>query len=205
MARQRQCAGTPTRPALEGALTYAHSIKTSMPSGSKVAVVLVTDGLPAGCGDTEAVAMVARASATDIPTYVIGVGAGRALMNLQTMAAAGGTSAPFLIDVKDPMQITGDFEKTLERVRGAAASCAFAIPAAPDGMELDPNAVNVSVSGSALSYSKDCQGGTGWHYDDADHPGTVELCPASCGAAKASTTGKIDVVFGCATRGGVTK
>src|SRR4029079_19289585 len=44
---------TPMGPALEGALTHAHDYKLAHP-GVEVAVVLVTDGVPNGCGTTTA-------------------------------------------------------------------------------------------------------------------------------------------------------
>ena len=55
----------------------------------------------------------------------------------------------------------------------------------------------------ALSYNKDCTGGTGWHYDNLAAPANIELCKATCDAVKATAGGKVSIAFGCATKGGV--
>ena len=130
--------------------------------------------------------------------------------NLNEIAAAGGTEKALIVDTTDPAQIGPDFEKTLDLIRGQALSCDLSLPAPPAGKVLDIDAVNVILTdaaggSSAIPYSKDCASGTGWHYDDVTHPAQVQLCTASCDAAKARTSGKVQVVFGCATEGGVVK
>src|SRR5262249_14117619 len=66
--------GTPTLPALQGAIQYAGTVQQQNPA-AKVAVVLVTDGEPNDCNSTvQAVSNAAAAVAATIPTYVIGVG-----------------------------------------------------------------------------------------------------------------------------------
>ena len=41
--------GTPTLPALQGAIQYAQQVKAGITNGEKVVIVLVTDGDPNGC------------------------------------------------------------------------------------------------------------------------------------------------------------
>jgi uncharacterized protein YegL len=201
--------GTPTLPALQGALGYAKQLQSGFTHGERVAVVLVTDGDPNDCGSSAAnVGQEASKTASTIPTYVIGVGS--SLSNLNTIAKGGGTSAALLVDTSKPQQITADFIKAVSQIRSAALTCEYKIPAAPAGQTLDPNKVNVVYTpggGAAqtLSYNKDCTGnGQGWRYDDASAPTKIEVCAASCDGLKGGA-GRVDVVLGCATQGGVTR
>lgn len=88
-------------------------------------------------------------------------------------------------------------------------SCELSIPEPQDG-ELDPAAVNVQLVSSGVptplykvSGAAACGPDGGWYYDDDASPTKVLLCPASCDAAQAAVgpgkTGKIEVLFGCAT------
>jgi hypothetical protein len=64
---------TPTRQAVEGVTASLLPLKTQHPD-AKIALVVVTDGLPAGCGDIAGVnTAVTAALAQGFPTYVIGV------------------------------------------------------------------------------------------------------------------------------------
>src|SRR5262249_14409583 len=92
--------GTPTLPALTGALTYAAQVAKANPD-EKTVVVLVTDGEPGmvvngqiapGCTNNDishvaAAAQTAVKATPSIPTYVIGVG--QQLTSLNQIAAAG--------------------------------------------------------------------------------------------------------------------
>jgi hypothetical protein len=208
--------GTPTVPALAGALSYAEGIAASRP-GEKVAVVLVTDGEPGfwndssksvepGCADNTiagAQALAARASAQGIAVYVVGVGP--ALGNLNAIASAGGTAAAQMIDVSDPTQTKAKFLTSLNAIRKQTLSCTFSIPPAPDGRALDYNAVNVVVTDAAgtqkvLGYSKTCADPRGWHYDDPQAPKHVELCQDACTSAQAAESAKLELAFGCKTQ-----
>ncbi len=198
---------TPSLPSLKGAIDFAKATAAAKP-GEKVAVVLVTDGDPNGCGSSvKNVSDEAATVAATIPTYVIGVGSD--LSNLNAMAVGGGTGAAILITVGDPNKTKADLEAALNKIRGATASCSFAMPKPPAGQVLDVNAVNVQFTSSAgpqtLAYNKDCTGGAGWHYDNANAPTQIDLCPATCDAVKATTGGKVSIAFGCATLGGVIK
>jgi len=216
--REHPGGGTPTLPALRGAIAYAKKVATER--SEKAAVVLVTDGEPGfgidgvfqpGCdGNTiDAVADAARAAMNgtpSVPTHVIGVGP--ALSNLDAVAAAGGTGKAYMIDVSDPASTKQKLLDALRAIRGEHVSCDLAMPPAPNGMELNANAVNVVFTNGAgketvLTYSKDCKDGSGWHYDDPQSPKRIQLCTSTCGGAQSDKAGRLDVAFGCFTKGGV--
>ncbi|AKV02424.1 hypothetical protein AKJ09_09087 [Labilithrix luteola] len=199
--------GTPTRPALEGAISYAQSVAAGQGKDGKVAIVLVTDGEPAGCdkNDVKDVQNLAATVSSTIPTYVIGVG--DSLAKLDDIAAGGGTGSALIVSTSNPAQIQADFAKAIEKIKGEALSCDYTMPPPPSGAAFDKSKVNVQYTPeggtpSTLGYNQDCTGGTGWKYDDPNNPTTVSLCAASCDATKGKG-GKVDIVFGCATQTGV--
>jgi hypothetical protein len=209
--------GTPTLPALNGALEYAKGIAQQRPS-EKTVVVLVTDGEPGfgingqfvpGCpnNDIAHVAALAKSyyqGSPSVPTYVIGVGP--ALNNLNTIAAAGGTKQAYMVSVGDPNATKSTFLTALGSIRQLEMACDFALPPPPAGKELNEEGVNVvykDASGqeTVLSYNSDCQGGAGWHYDNLASPSRVMLCPNSCNQARSDGLGKLTLAFGCITKG----
>ena len=90
---------------------------------------------------------------------------------------------------------------------GARVSCEYAIPALPGGATLNTDEVNVALIGDGgastllpqVPSAEDCEGREAWAYDDPQSPSRVTLCPAACQKAQGSTTGGIDVRFGCGT------
>jgi hypothetical protein len=95
-----------------------------------------------------------------------------------------------------------------EVVGGAALSCEFTIPPPPDGMEFDPDEVNLEFNdgmGGILPIGRvdsaaDCPNVVdGWHYDDPTNPTMIVMCPQTCERIQASENGTIDIAFGCAT------
>jgi hypothetical protein len=199
---------TPTRPALEGAISYAQKVATGQGKDGKVAIVLVTDGIPEGCSNNSIsnVKALAAGVAATIPTYVIGVG--KELASLNDIAVGGGTKSAFIINVNNPAQIQADFTKAIDQIKASALTCDYKIPAAPAGETFDRSKVNVQhvTSGATdtLSYNQACTGGTGWQYDDANNPTRILLCDGSCDGVKAKA-GKVDILFGCATQTGPVK
>jgi len=198
--------GTPTVPALSGAVAYAQSVAQSNP-GDKVAIVLVTDGEPNDCNsDVNGVANVAAGVASTIPTFVIGVGN---TGNLDAIAAAGGTGKATIVSTNNPQQTAQDFQTALNAIRGLTLACEYQIPAPPNGETFDESKVNVVYTPTnggpqTLTYNQDCTGGTGWHYDDPKNPQKIELCTNTCNSVQMAS-GKIDIVFGCATNGVIPK
>jgi Mg-chelatase subunit ChlD len=202
--------GTPTYQAMQGAISYAQQTAAGQGADGKVAIVLVTDGLPdAQCNNTsipDVQSLVFGVSAT-IPTYVIGVG--DALTNLDQIASSGGTKNALIVSTTDPSKIQADFTKAINQIKASALTCDYKIPAAPAGETFDRSKVNVqhTPTGGApdtFTYNQACTGGTGWKYDDANNPTRILLCDASCDGVK-STDGKVDILFGCATQTGPVK
>jgi hypothetical protein len=207
--------GTPTLPALAGAIAYASGVANAQPT-TKTVVVLVTDGEPGyringqnvtGCVNNDIAHVTALAKSAfegtpPIPTYVIGVGP--SLDHLNAIAAAGGTNQAIMVSVDDPNQTNVRFEGALNAVRAATLSCDFPLPQPPDGSTLDVNAVNVVFSPASgenqlIGYNVDCAGGTGWRYDNPSAPARMMLCPTTCRMAQADRSAALRIEFGCQT------
>lgn len=195
---------TPTVAALRGAIDYAMTIQAAAPTEA-VAVVIVTDGLPAGCSDGGDVGPSAQAAAGalvgGIPTYVVGVGA--ALENLNQVATAGGTKQAFFVGT-DPAKTQQELAAAVSTIRVSATPCDYAIPPPPANEKLDPTKVNVQytptgAAATEIGYDATCVTNTGWRYDDASNPKRIVACPATCAQMK-SQSGRVDIVLGCATR-----
>jgi hypothetical protein len=194
--------GTPTLPALQGAIAYAQQSQGINP-GSKVAVVLVTDGDPNDCNSTVTdVSAAAQAVASTIPTYVIGIGS---VASLNAIAAAGGTGQAFVVSTSNPAQTATDLETALAAIKGNTLGCEYKVPTAPTGQNVDYTKVNViytpaSGAPETLSYNATCSGnGQGWHYDNPTTPTKIEICAASCTPIEADKGGKISIELGCDT------
>jgi len=200
--------GTPTRPALEGALQYVDQWATQHPE-RKPLLVLATDGEPSGCGsntpqDIADLAAHALAGPHAIRTFVIGVG--RSLVSMNLVAKAGGTDHAFLVDTGG--DVAKEFADALDQIRGAASSCDFSIPSASStGEVIDPLKVNVSYTSSGSSSPTavpktfkgdpaNCDAAGGWYYDNPAAPTMIKLCDASCRSLSGSA---IQVAFGCDT------
>jgi hypothetical protein len=199
--------GTPTRPALEGAVQYATSWAQS--SGRKTVIVLATDGDPTGCmqnapQDVANVAANALASAQHLQTFVVGVGS--SLTSLNLIAQSGGTGTAILVDTGGNLgQAIGD---ALRQIRGQALPCDFAIPARSSSQALvDPHQVNVRYTRMGASTSvivpmtfngdpANCGAAGGWYYDNPAAPTTIKLCDTTC---QSLMGGRIEVEFGCKT------
>lgn len=200
---------TPTRYALEGTMAYATQVQSQLAGKGKVVVVVATDGYPEGCRNGNSIndaATIASAQKATIPTYVIGVG--NLLGNLQTLAEAGGTSKALIISTQNAATVNQQFQAAIGEIRGATLACDFALPQPEAGKELDPKKVNVnytpggSSTAETLDYSPECTATQGWRYDNADNPTRIQLCGDACTRAKADTSGKIELVLGCLTKGG---
>jgi hypothetical protein len=200
--------GTPTLPALQGAITFATDWANQNPSHVTV-VVFATDGIPESCDTNEATINAAAAAGFNgvpsIRTFVIGVGSNLGVLN--GIAAAGGTGQAFLIDANANAQQA--FLDALNEIQGAALPCAYVIPDPPEGQELDFNQVNVQYTpgggGQPTVISKvdgesSCGPDGGWYYDNPTNPAQILLCPGTCETVAADTEGEVEVVLGCATK-----
>jgi hypothetical protein len=208
---------TPTYAALGGALEQARTQARANPS-HRVVAVLATDGTPAGCerDDPLSVEMLATQGVSDTPsvwTYVVGVfgpDETEARATLDAWAAAGGTSAAFIVD---PQQdVSAQFLEALEKIRGGALSCEYRIPPSPNGSTLDFNAVNVAlVTGQQsrdfryVAEANRCSlTELGWYYDvDPKNgmPTKITVCEQACRMLEATTNGRVEVRLGCVTQG----
>ena len=200
--------GTPTRPAVEGALEYLNGWASQHPERKSV-LVLTTDGEPTECDantpeDVAATAAAALAGPYAIQTFVIGVG--DSLDNLDLVAKAGGTERAFLVDTAG--DVATAFADALDKIRGAATSCDFAIPTeGTAGQKIDPHQVNVRYAMKAGGSStlvpqvlqndpKNCGTADGWYFDNPSAPSLIRLCGSTC---QALNGGSIAIEFGCDT------
>jgi hypothetical protein len=111
--------GTPTVPALRGAIAHARRRMTDDPARD-ASVLLLTDGIPNDCdSDTPTTVKAAKEGLTGVPlvrTYVVGVGP--RLDALNEVAVAGGTAHAFLL-------ATGaDLSKEVTDALESISSCA---------------------------------------------------------------------------------
>ncbi len=218
--RKEPAGGTPTLPALRGAVEYARELKQREPN-AHVVVVLVTDGEPAmyegeqvveecPAGDSllntvDGVAAIARAAYQGNPSIEVHViGVGDSVDALDAIATAGGTNL-VLISATDPAATSAQLKDTLKAIQVAKFSCDMEIPA-PTGLDdVDYNLVNVDfVHGDAsvepFSKNVGCSGGTGWQYDDDENPTMIQICPSTCNTLQLDPAGQLSVQFGCQTR-----
>jgi hypothetical protein len=205
---------TPTSVAVQGGITYAKAYKAQNP-GHAVVLVLATDGLPTRCSpyESSAIAALAAAGLPDVKTFVVGVFSpneqATAKPNLDNIAKGGGTNEAFIVSTSG--NVTADFQKAMDQIRGAALPCDYNVPKPQSGTP-DYGRVNVkftkgdgtaSVFPQSKTGAAGCDAGGGWYYDVDPASGTptkITLCPASCDAVKASGAGsKVDVLLGCQT------
>jgi hypothetical protein len=195
--------GTPTRPALQGAMMYSMDWAANHTDHITI-VVLATDGEPVGCApnsisDVAAVATQGLNANPSVKTFVIGVGSQLGALN--QIAQAGGTSQAFIVTAGNAAQ---EFLDALNAIRGSIG-CTYKIPISPTG-QTDFSKVNVAFTPDGgqqeifpqVGSAADCLGNKAWYYDDPINPTQIILCPAACDLVT-NTKGKVDVVLGCPT------
>ncbi|XXT72732.1 vWA domain-containing protein [Sorangium sp. So ce693] len=203
--------GTPTLFVMQGTISFVEAQRRATPG--RYAIVLVTDGYPAGCGDRanriQPVADAAAGALGDgVPTYVIGVdnppveGAPHDLDNLHDIADAGGTGQAYLIDTGNPGATSAAFKAAIDAIRGASVSCTVEIPPAPDGRTFDAQRVRVTYQSgggnpTALSYDQECASENAWRYDSAANPSQIVLCDSTCATIQADPEAALGVDFTC--------
>ncbi len=200
--------GTPTTPALQGAINYARAYTAATP-GRTAAVVLVTDGVPTGCGGgntVNAASAAARAAYTGTPsikTYVVGLGA---TGSLDTIALAGSGDVTHYFPATS--DVSAQLLAALKQISGAI-SCDYNIPMV-QGRPLDYSAVAIEIKVGAsgkptlvqrVDSAAACSGATnGWYYDNNPPmtPTKITLCPQTCDPLKANDGSSLKLVIGCA-------
>lgn len=214
---------TPTGAALRGAIDRATMQRQSNP-GHQVIAVLATDGLPTQCLSmdvqtddqaVEEVATVAAEGAARMPsirTYVIGVFGSMemdALMKLNRLASAGGTSNAFIVDATG--DVASQFLSALATIRTGGLKCEFQLPMAPTGARLDLMRVNVRVTNAGMprdipyvqNAARCATSDLGWFYDvdpaQGGTPSQIRTCPSTCTMFSTLKDATIDIQLGCAT------
>ena len=218
---------TPTGPALTGALSWAQQQATNNPD-HKVAVVLVTDGLPGGfipgfpppeCmpSDIPGISTIlskAATGTTPILTFVVGIfnpSSAEGMMapsNLMSLATAGGTGSAVIIDVTGDT-VTQQLHDALAQAQTKAIACSYKIPPSTGGTGVDFKKVNVQFTPSTgapttighTGASTACDNG-GWYYDVDPSGGTptrIIACPSTCAQFNTDVSGHVDIQLGCET------
>jgi len=224
MAETKPGGQTPTAPALQGALMYARQWNAQGGGGRATAVLLVTDGLPTRCQDTNSVVAIAElaeayanpplpADGDDpppaIPTFVVGLGP--AARNLDQIANGGGTDEAYAVDLD--ADAVDAFAEVLSKVTNAQLSCDFVIPE-----ELIDSSMRINYDKNRIWYTPPdggetqqiprvananaCRGGTygGWYYQYPDAagddavPNLITVCPCTCALFR---TGLVNIQWGC--------
>lgn len=222
--------GTPTKAALQGAANHALAWKMSHPN-DVVAVVLVTDGVPNSCGTVQDVADTAAMAWNNgmgVRTFVIGVTSPGVTCpvdpdppkaeDLDTIAAAGGTTKALIVDVTQDAskQLTDELNMirqsitmttTKTEVMTSKLACEYTLPMMAmdihDKVVFDRDKVNVDFTsnhGMKMSaYRVDSMdkcsstNALAWYYDNNDTPTQILLCPNACSQIQApSADGGID-------------
>jgi hypothetical protein len=191
--------GSPTLPALEGALKHARS--RFMSWTYKQVVVLVTDRVSdfACFSNPNSIVDAAAASATHaqpVPTYVIALTSPEletvlsALIRgelLDEVAAAGGTGHAREVNLDES---GASLAGALLTIQQEAEPCQYAVS---EAVRADPTATTLgSIATGAkpiplprLAATAEC--GQGYYFDDPAAPEWATLCPDTCAALKASS------------------
>ncbi|MBM4375727.1 MAG: VWA domain-containing protein [Deltaproteobacteria bacterium] len=212
--------GTPTLHALKN----AYAVMKAHPTPGQRFVLLVTDGVPntaqpsvfplpalqTDCGklaDIENEAAIAASGSPAVHTFVIGSpGSEDAAKSLSTIALNGKTPkspgcSPAAGDCHYQIG-SADFEaelaKVLAAIAGSVGDCVFAIP---EGQDVDPNLVNVTVEtgNGPQEVLKDASHADGWDYTDASQK-KIQLFGPACEVYKTSKGGSITIILGCESK-----
>ncbi len=88
----------------------------------------------------------------------------------------------------------------INSIRGQLLGCTFDLPV-PDGGTIDPNKVNVVLTGSNGQPQDVLKDPTnGWTYDDPNNPKSITLHGTSCQEMMTDPKAMISIVLGCATK-----
>jgi Mg-chelatase subunit ChlD len=186
--------GTPTGDAIDRGLTYLQSLKDTNPKY----MLLATDGepscpKPSTTARTFAIESVAKAAATGIHTFVVGVSTTKstATAALNDMAVAGmePRADPNPLATKYYLANTKDeLTSALKVITGQISGCVFNWNDAP------PVPGNIAVKVGGLKAPRDAN--DGWEYTGTDYKG-VEVHGAWCDMIKTTAANMVEIVFGC--------
>jgi hypothetical protein len=187
-------AGTPTRRAIEGAVSYLTGLGDMNPKY----VLLATDGQPncataTSLNTDDAVGtqqVVTDALAAGIPTFVVGIGNTGVIATLNQLAIAGGrpqtggTSSYYQVDDAAALSTA------LGTIVGQAASCTFDIGPPPDGTTVK----GLGVFGDGAPITMDPS--NGWSFKDATMT-TIVLTGSICDQVLSGKVHDVTVAFVC--------
>jgi len=139
----------------------------------------------------------------DLPIFgccgLTGCGAAYGRRYADLALATGGVSASICTD--DWGAVFASIASSV--VEGAALPCNYDIPDPGEGLEVDPDRVNLYYTppGGGRSLVRNvpdlasCAGRYAWYYDRPVDPQSIQLCPALCALAD----GVVEIEFGCET------
>jgi hypothetical protein len=201
IAARARSGNSPTAPALQGALRHALDWANAQPQPSIVDVVLLTDGQPTGCANSNNTPQAAAAAANSallgtpsIKTHVLAVGS--APGDLDPIAAAGGTTGAVYVAESTASAIAAG----LQTIRANSATCTVSIDGARDLSQVNFEIRDADGGATRLyrasSYAA-CGTSNAWLYDNAALPTSATLCPTPCAALNAGAS--IAMLVGCRT------
>jgi hypothetical protein len=189
--------GTPTRRAIQGAVSYLTGLTDPNPKF----ILLATDGQP-NCATATSLntddsmaseQAVADALAMGIPTFVVGIGNTGAVATMNRMAIAGGRpqagGATSYYQVDDAAALS----TALGTIVGQTASCSFEIGPAPDGTTVK----GLGVFGDGAPITMDPA--NGWSFKNADMTSII-LTGQVCDQVLSGTIHDVTVAFVCAVQ-----
>ncbi len=194
--------GTPTYPALAGALSWATTQQAADPDSNYIAV-LITDGDATQCTtDTASLSALAQNAFNNsgVRTYTIGMD-GANITALDSIAAAGGTTQAIVIQGTNQNNIEAQLVSTFQGIASSNISCTFPLPSSGN---FDPNNVtmvrtsstNVQTTVPQVTNAAACVG-DGWYFDDNLNPTAITLCTTSCTAVQTDPGASIGLSVGC--------
>lgn len=192
--------GTPTYPALDGAMQWAIAQKTATPN-EEWSVILVTDGDPTNCNtDIAQIGAIASTGLVNygIKTYVIGV-PGSNFAILDQWAAAGGTGTSITVTAAN---MAAQLVAAFQNIAAGQVTCQFDLPATGLFDPANTAVTFVSSSGTPSAIPQvanqgACGGNPGWYFDIPAAPTKIVLCPNTCTAVTADPGSTISLAVGC--------
>ncbi len=202
-----------TLPALQGGIAYQKARVNAHPEAKQV-VVLLTDGFaqdlnlcpPYQTVDLAAAAQQGFRSAPSVETYVlelratlpvVGVTIGDPLGGFDTIASAGGTMAPIVVNPNDFINGTAD---SLRQVTRLAQPCDYSVPAMTDttriGMAFAAVGSTQSMQLPRVTNDTACGTMDGWYLDATVSPELMKLCTTTCNALRMATL-TVTPITGC--------
>jgi len=202
---------TPTEAALRGIASFTKAKQTP---GRVMIGILVTDGDPTDCNESDATLanIVGNHLATNgIKTFMIGM-TGATFSSLETIAVKGGAPAHanycaagvnschyYSVGDGDPQA----FVAALKQIQQSAIGCTYQMPTTDAGL-INPDKVTVQYTpggGAAQELQKvdseaQCVAGA-WYYDNNANPTLISLCKQTCDTVQADSNAKVDILLGC--------